>query len=96
MQQALSRFYGKLRPGWVALIFSFSGYGIQSNRQTYMVPVDAQIWAESDVKRDGFSLDSVLADMNTRGASVRVCTAIAAIHRAATRSNAVSAARPPD
>jgi TolA-binding protein len=71
MQQALSRFYGKLKPGSVALIY-FSGYGIQSNRQTYMVPVDAQIWAESDVKRDGFSLDSVLADMNTRGASVKV------------------------
>jgi uncharacterized caspase-like protein len=71
MQQALSRFYGKLKPGAMGLIF-FSGYGIQSNRQTYMVPVDAQIWAEPDVKRDGFSLDAVLAEMNTRGASVKV------------------------
>ena len=71
MQQALTRFYGKLKPTSVALIY-FSGYGIQSNRQTYIVPVDAQIWAEADVKRDGISLDTALAEMNSRGASVKV------------------------
>jgi TolA-binding protein len=71
MQRSLTRFYGKLQPGSVALIF-FSGYGIQSSRQSYMVPVDGQIWAEADVKRDGFSLDAALAEMNSHGASVKV------------------------
>ncbi|MGZ3412081.1 MAG: caspase family protein [Xanthobacteraceae bacterium] len=71
MQQALTRLYGKVNPSSVALIY-FSGYGIQSNRQTYIVPVDAQIWAEADVKRDGVSLDTALAEMNTRGASVKI------------------------
>ena len=52
MHRAFDRLYGKIKPGSVALIF-FSGYGIQSNRQSYMIPIDAQIWAEADVRRDG-------------------------------------------
>ena len=55
MRRAFDRLYGKLRPGSVALLF-FSGFGIQSNRQSYMIPVDAQIWSEADVRHDGFSL----------------------------------------
>ena len=54
-----------------ALIF-FSGHGIQSNRQTYIVPVNAQIWTEADVRRDGFNLDSILAEMNSKGARVKI------------------------
>ncbi len=45
MRRAFDRLYNKLRPGSVALIF-FSGFGISSNRQSYMIPVDAQIWTE--------------------------------------------------
>jgi uncharacterized caspase-like protein len=68
---AFERLYGKIKPGSVALIF-FSGYGIQSNRQTYIIPVDAQIWTEADVRRDGFSIDAMLNQMNTRGAMVKI------------------------
>src|SRR5450631_3165507 len=57
MRSALDRLYGKIKSGSVAVVF-FSGYGIQSNRQSYMIPVDAQIWAEADVRRDGFSVDA--------------------------------------
>ncbi|MGN1291010.1 MAG: caspase family protein [Bradyrhizobium sp.] len=71
MRRAFDRFYGKIKPGSVALIF-FSGYGIQSNRQSYMIPVDAQIWAEADVRRDGFSLETVLGEINSRGAGVKI------------------------
>jgi caspase domain-containing protein/tetratricopeptide repeat protein len=71
MRRAFDKLYGKIRPGSVALIF-FSGYGIQSNRQSYMIPVDAQIWAEADVRRDGFSLETVLGDINSRGAGVKI------------------------
>src|ERR1700752_3675014 len=39
MRRAFDRLYAKIKPGSVALIF-FSGYGIQSNRQSYMIPVD--------------------------------------------------------
>ena len=52
MRAAIDRFYGKIKPGSTALLF-FSGYGIQSDRQTYVIPVNAQIWTEADVRRDG-------------------------------------------
>jgi uncharacterized caspase-like protein len=71
MRKALERLYGHLKPGSVALIF-FSGYGVQSNRQSFMIPVDAQIWTEADVRRDGVSLETVLGEINNRGAGVKV------------------------
>ena len=71
MQHMLERFYTKITLGSTALIF-FSGYGVQSNRESYMIPIDARIWVEGDVKRDGFSLDTVLAEMDRRGARVKI------------------------
>ena len=71
MRRAFDRLYGKIKPGSVALVF-FSGFGVQSNRQSYMIPVDAQIWTESDVRRDGFSLENVLGEINSRGAGVKI------------------------
>lgn len=71
MRRAFERLYGKVKPGSVVLLF-FSGYGIQSNRQSFMIPVDAQIWTEADVRRDGFSLETVLNEINTRGAGVKI------------------------
>ena len=71
MRRAFDRLYGKVKPGSVALIF-FSGFGVQSSRQSYMIPVDAQIWTEPDVRRDGFSLETVLGEINSRGAGVKI------------------------
>lgn len=71
MRRAFDKLYGKIKPGSAALVF-FSGFGIQSARQSYMLPVDAQIWTESDVRRDGVSLETVLGELNTRGAGVKI------------------------
>src|SRR6202035_2621450 len=71
MRKAFDKLYGRIKPGSVALVF-FSGFGIQSNRQSFMIPVDAQIWTESDVRRDGFSLENVLGEINSRGAGVKI------------------------
>jgi hypothetical protein len=71
MRRAFERLYSKVKPGSVALIF-FSGFGVQAARQSYMIPVDAQIWTEPDVRRDGFSLESVLGEINNRGAGVKI------------------------
>ena len=71
MRRAFDKLYGRIKPGSVALIF-FSGYGVQSSRQSYMIPVDAQIWTEADVRRDGFSLETVLGEINSRGAGVKI------------------------
>jgi hypothetical protein len=71
MRRAYDKLYGRIKPGSVVLIF-FSGFGVQSGRQSYMIPVDAQIWTEPDVRRDGFSLESVLSEINNRGAGVKI------------------------
>ena len=71
MRRAFDRLYGKIKPGSVALVF-FSGFGVQSSRQSYMIPVDAQIWTEPDVRRDGFGLETVLGEINSRGAGVKI------------------------
>jgi lipoprotein NlpI len=71
MRRAFDRLYGKIKPGDVVLLF-FSGYGIQSNRQSYMMPVDCQLWQESDVRRDGLGLETVLNEINNRGAGVKI------------------------
>jgi tetratricopeptide (TPR) repeat protein len=62
LREAIDRFAAKVKPGSAALIY-YSGYGIQSNRANYMIPVNAQIWTERDVARDGISIESVLADI---------------------------------
>ena len=71
MQRAINTFYGKLRRGMTGLIF-FSGYGVQANRQSYLIPVDVDIWNESEVQPKGISLDNVLAEMNKRGVAVKI------------------------
>jgi Caspase domain/Tetratricopeptide repeat len=71
MRRAFDKLYGRIRPGSVALVF-FSGFGVQSSRQSYMIPVDAQIWTEPDVRRDGISLETVLGEINNRGAGVKI------------------------
>src|SRR4051794_40964720 len=71
MRKAFDKLYGRIKPGSTALVF-FSGFGVQSSRQSYMIPVDAQIWTEPDVRRDGFSLETVLGEINSRGAGVKI------------------------
>ena len=90
MRRAFDRLYGKVKPGSVVLIF-FSGFGIQAARQSYMIPVDAQVWTEPDVRRDGFSLEAVLSEINNRGAGVKIALLDAS---SAIRSNAGSAVSP--
>jgi tetratricopeptide (TPR) repeat protein len=71
LQETTSRFTKRIKPGTAALLY-FSGFAIQSGRQNYMVPVNAQIWAERDVPRDGISFESVLADIADNGMAVKL------------------------
>src|SRR5262244_1713344 len=71
MQRAIDAFIGKIRNGTATLIY-FSGYGIQVARQTYLLPVNAQVWTEADVRRDGVSVDALVADMHRKGAKVKI------------------------
>jgi uncharacterized caspase-like protein len=50
----------------------FGGYGIQVGRESYMIPVDATIWKEADVRREGVSIESVLEAMKVHGACAKL------------------------
>jgi uncharacterized caspase-like protein len=67
MRRAVDRLKSKIRPDSVVMLF-FGGYGVQAGRESYMLPVDARIWKEADVRRDGLSVESVLEAIKERGA----------------------------
>lgn len=71
MRRAVDAFLGKIRNGASALLY-FNGIGIQVGRQTYLIPVNAQISSEAGVRRDGISVDATLAEMHRRGAKVKI------------------------
>jgi uncharacterized caspase-like protein len=71
MHRAIDRLKSKIRLDSVVMLF-FGGYGIQVGRESYMVPVDAAIWKESDVRRDGLGIEAVLDVMKEQGARARL------------------------
>src|ERR1700712_1566388 len=71
MSRAVDRMKSKIRPDSVVMLF-FGGYGVQAGRESYMIPVDARIWKESDVRREGLSIESVLEAMKERGARAKI------------------------
>jgi len=71
MQQAIDAFTGKIRSGSIALYY-FNGFGIQVERQVYLIPTNAQLWNEADVKQSGISLNATLAGMQRKGARVKI------------------------
>jgi uncharacterized caspase-like protein len=50
----------------------FGGYGIQVGRESFMIPVDAKIWKESDVRRAGVSIEQALDAMTEKGAKAKL------------------------
>ena len=71
MHSAIDRLKPKIGPDSVVMLF-FGGYGVQAGGESYMIPVDAVIWKESDVRRDGLSIEAVLDVMKERGARARL------------------------
>jgi superoxide dismutase len=61
----------KIRPDSVVMLF-FGGYGVQVGRESYMIPVDAVIWKEADVRREGISIEQVLEVMKEQGARAKL------------------------
>jgi len=71
MERAIARLKSKVTPDSVVMLF-FGGYGVQAGRESYMVPVDARIWKESDIRREGISVESVLEAIQERGARAKL------------------------
>ena len=71
MQSSIDAFTGKIKPGATVLVY-FSGFGVQVAKQNYLIPVNADPWNENTVKKDGISVDGVMAEINRKGAKVKV------------------------
>ena len=71
MSRAIGRLKSRTRPDSVVMLF-FGGYGVQVGQESYMIPVDAAIWKEADVRRQGFSIEQVLEVMQAQGARAKL------------------------
>jgi uncharacterized caspase-like protein len=71
LARAVDRLQAKIKPDSVVMLF-FGGYAIQSGRESYMIPVDARIWKEADVRREGVSVEKVLDVMKSQGARAKL------------------------
>ena len=71
MARAILRLKARIKPETVVMLF-FGGYGVQVGRESFMIPVDAAIWKESDVRRDGLSVETVLDAMKEQGAKAKL------------------------
>jgi uncharacterized caspase-like protein len=71
MNRAIGRLKSRIKADSVVMLF-FGGYAVQAGRESYMIPVDAAIWKESDVRRDGLSIESVLDVMKEQGARAKL------------------------
>jgi len=71
IMRALDRLRGKIRSDSIVMLF-FGGYGIQAGRESFMIPVDATIWKESDVRREGVAVEAVLDVMKQQGARAKI------------------------
>lgn len=71
MVRAVNRLKSRIKRDSVVMLF-FGGYGVQAGRESYMLPVDAVIWKERDVRRHGVSIDGVLDMMKEQGAKAKL------------------------
>jgi len=71
MSRAVTRLKSRIKPDSVVMLF-FGGFGVQVGRESYMIPVDAAIWKESDVRRQGVSIEAVLNVMKEQGARAKL------------------------
>ena len=71
MARAIGRLKAKIKRDTVVMLF-FGGYGVQVGRESFMIPIDAAIWKEADVRRDGVSIESVLESIKDQGAKAKL------------------------
>lgn len=85
MEETLRRFRLEIRSDDVSL-FYFAGHGIQIDGQNYLIPVDASIHREADVKYSAVPMNWVLETMQDAGNRVTIIILDACRNNPVTRS----------
>ncbi|WP_407158017.1 caspase domain-containing protein [Bradyrhizobium sp. STM 3557] len=65
--RAAERLKARVRRGGSVVVY-LGGFGVQSRGQNYLIPVDAAIWQERDVRTQGINVNSLLAVIRSTGA----------------------------
>ncbi|MBI1207040.1 MAG: hypothetical protein GC191_07090 [Azospirillum sp.] len=71
LEAAIGEFGQRLQPGAVALLF-YSGHGMQVGGRNFLIPVDAKIQAESQVRLQTVDVDVVLDQMAAAASRVNL------------------------
>ena len=62
MKQAIKEFYTKIKKGGVGF-FYFSGHGIETDGQNYLIPIDAELDEKGDAEDEAISLNKITRKM---------------------------------
>lgn len=72
MRKAVVAFGRKLRGSDAVGVFYFAGHGVQVAAQNYLLPVDADVTAESEVALQAINLSELLATMRSNSSRVAI------------------------
>jgi uncharacterized caspase-like protein len=71
LDAAVEQLKSKMEHNATVVLF-YGGYGIQIDRENFMIPVDAKIWKETDVERDGVGIEPLLWQLNQAGGGAEI------------------------
>jgi uncharacterized caspase-like protein len=71
LNAAVERLKSKMEHNATVVLF-YGGYGIQVDKENFMIPVDAEIWRASDVVRDGVGIEPLLSQLNQVGGGAEI------------------------
>lgn len=71
MEMAIDEFYNKLKKAKIGL-FYYAGHGIQFKSDNYLIPVDANIKSESDIKFEAVNAGRILGKMTDAGNDLNI------------------------
>jgi uncharacterized caspase-like protein len=71
LNAAVERLKSRMEKNSTVVLF-YGGYAIQVGSENFMIPVDAKIWRESDVKRDGVGIERLLSQLNQAGGGAEI------------------------
>jgi Caspase domain len=71
MKDAIDKFSKDLKAGGIGLFF-YAGHGIQVKGENYIIPINAAITREADVKNQAFSLTKIIDSMDKAGNPVNL------------------------
>ena len=71
LNRAIYEFGGKVQPGGVGLVF-YAGHGIEAGGRNYLIPVDAQLQSDVDLRFAAIDVDAVLGALKDARAALNV------------------------